>query len=140
MIERIVVGVDGSANAHAALTWAVDLAGAVGAEVIVVHGIGLREAAAFRDERDRALLERELAEVWSAPLVGSGIHHRRLLVDGDPVTALLRTAQDARADLVVVGCRGVGDRAELLLGSTSAQVTQRSPVPVVVVPRPSSTR
>jgi nucleotide-binding universal stress UspA family protein len=134
MIERILVGVDGSSNAHAALVWAVELARAVDAEVLVVHSIGLRESAAFRQTDDRTLLERELHEVWCSPLAHSTVRHRVLLVDGDPVGTLLRTADDAHADLIVVGCRGVGDRDELLLGSTSAQVTRCSELPVVVVP------
>jgi nucleotide-binding universal stress UspA family protein len=135
MIERIVVGVDGSVNSLAALVWAGDLARALDAEVVVVHGIGLRESEAFRDEGSHELLERELREVWCAPLAASGVRHRALLIDGDPVGVLLRTASDVVADLVVVGCRGVGDDSALMLGSTSAQVTQRSDVPVVVVPR-----
>jgi nucleotide-binding universal stress UspA family protein len=137
MIERIVVGVDGSANARAALDWAAALAEGVQAEVLAVHGVGLRERAALHgDGRDEAWLRAQFDDVWCAPLANRAIRRRRLLLDGDPVSVLLRTIRDEHADLLVVGCRGVGERPELLLGSTSAQVTQRSPVPVVVIPPP----
>jgi nucleotide-binding universal stress UspA family protein len=131
LIERIVVGVDGSANGRAALEWAVGLASSLSAEVIVVHGVGLREAAGIHDhERFRKRFDDE----WCAALAGSSVRSRRLLLDGDPVSVLLRTVEHEQADLVVVGSRGVGDRPELLLGSTSTQMTQRCTVPVVVVP------
>ena len=127
MIERIVVGVDGSANATEALDWTIDLAEAIGAEVVAVHAVGLREAG--RDSV-RTRFESE----WCGALDAARVAQRRLLLDGDPVSVLLRIAEEAEADVVVVGSRGVGDHPELLLGSTSAQVTQRSRVPVVVIP------
>jgi nucleotide-binding universal stress UspA family protein len=132
MIERVVVGIDGSANAAAALDWTIGLARALGAEVVAVHAVGLREASAGHTAGRDDLRAR--FEEWCAPLDGAGVSERRLLLDGDPVSVLLRTAEETRADLVVVGTRGVGDRSELLLGSTSSQVTQRSAVPVVVIP------
>jgi nucleotide-binding universal stress UspA family protein len=134
MIDRMVVGVDGSSNARAALEWAIALAEQLSAELVVVHSVGLREGAAVRDEHDRAQLSSDFVQHWCAPLAASSVARRCLLADGDPVSVLLRVAGDERADLIVVGCRGISDRAELMLGSTSAQVTQRSVVPVVVVP------
>jgi nucleotide-binding universal stress UspA family protein len=133
MIRRIVVGVDGSANARKALEWAVDLAGALGAEIVVVHAVGLREAASERAEHKHELQARFESD-WCAPLAGSGLRAQRLLLDGDPVSVLLRAVEQQDADLVVVGCRGVGDRPELLLGSTSSHLVQASDRPVVVVP------
>jgi nucleotide-binding universal stress UspA family protein len=129
-IRTIVVGIDGSANASAALAWAIDLARAVEAEVVAVHAVGLREAGQGHPVEQRAEFETR----WCAPLDAAGLKDRRLLVDGDPVSVLLRTAEETGADVIVVGTRGVGDRQELLLGSTSSQVTRRSVVPVVVIP------
>lgn len=135
MIQRIVVGVDGSTNSKDALEWAVALARSVNAEVIAVHAVGLLEGATAHDEAGRGPLREKFETAWCAPLSATGVARRRLLVDGDPVSVLLRVVGDVQADLLVVGSRGVGERAELLLGSTSTQVTQRSAVPVVVVPR-----
>jgi nucleotide-binding universal stress UspA family protein len=56
-------------------------------------------------------------------------------VDGDPCSALLRTiGQPPVVDLVVVGSRGAGAHGGSVLGSTSLELTERSPVPVVIVP------
>ena len=48
---------------------------------------------------------------------------------------VLRVAEQAQVDLIVVGSRGVGGFDELLLGSTSTQLMQHAPVPVTVIPR-----
>jgi nucleotide-binding universal stress UspA family protein len=135
MISRIVVGVDGSTCAHDALRWAVDLASALDAELVVVHAVGLREAASERATAMAPLdLQSRFESQWCAALDGSGVRSQRLLADGDPVSVLLRSVDDHAADLVVVGSRGIGDRPELLLGSTSSHVAQRSATPVVIVP------
>ena len=137
-IRRIVVGTDGSDNARRALAWAASLAAACGAEVVAVHCLGLlfhptatdlEPAQPHRDEI-RALLE----GAWTAPLREAGVEHRGELRDGSPVTVLLAVADDVDADLVVVGSRGVGGFAGLLLGSTSTQLAQHSPRPVLIVP------
>ena len=57
-----------------------------------------------------------------------------IAVHGSAASALLKTAKGA--DLIVVGSRGRGGFAGLLLGSVSQQVVQHAPCPVVVVPPP----
>ena len=46
-----------------------------------------------------------------------------ILKDGDPATSILRAADDEAADIIVMGRRGLGDLAGLLLGSVSHKVT-----------------
>lgn len=137
-LERILVGVDGSENSLRAVTWAAELARLADAEVVAVHAVGLLDhrdpdhpapARAHRDEI-RARFERD----WCRPLDEAGVRSQRLLRDGSPVTALLAAAADEHADLIVVGSRGLGGFPELLLGSTSTQVAQHAPCPVVIVP------
>jgi nucleotide-binding universal stress UspA family protein len=137
-IGRIVVGVDGSPNGHRALEWAAGLAERLGAELVAVHALGLLERlddgepVPVQGHRDEVIERFE--RTWCAPLDESPVPSRRLARDGNPVSALLAVADEVGADLVVVGSRGVGDRPELLLGSTSTQVAQRSRRPVVVIP------
>jgi nucleotide-binding universal stress UspA family protein len=59
---------------------------------------------------------------------------RHLLRDGNPVSVILAVADEEAVDLIVVGSRGLGGYPELLLGSTSTQIAQRSSRPVVIVP------
>jgi len=136
--RRIVVGVDGSQDAQLALRWAIDMAGATGGEVVAVHALGLLAHVAGSDlessqghlDQIRALFEGD----WCAALGASSVTQRCLLVDGNPVTALLGAAAELGADLIVVGSRGTGGFAGLQLGSTSHQLVQHSDRPVVVVP------
>lgn len=140
-IERILVGVDGSEDSRRALEWAAELAGLIDAEVVAVHALGLLEhlepgadpvpSAPHRDEIEAAFEER-----WCAPLAECpGVRARRVIEDGPPAMVLLRLADQEEVDLVVVGSRGVGGFDELLLGSTSTQVTHHARVPVTVIPR-----
>ena len=144
----IVVGVDGSEASTSALRWSADLVGALGGEVVAVHALGLlshfhQGPAAVDDggaptprtvpESPRAQAEAQL-HGWCAPLAEAGVEHRCVVVDGNPVIALLQAAVDARADLIVVGRRGSGGFPGLQLGSTSHELTAHARLPVVVVP------
>jgi nucleotide-binding universal stress UspA family protein len=137
-LERVVVGVDGSANGRTALEWAAELAVLAGAEVVAVHALGLLErlddGPPVPAQHHRVEITRRFEELWCEPLASAGVRSRRLVRDGDPVSVLLAVAEEERADLLVVGSRGVGDHPEQLLGSTSTQVAQRARQPVVVVP------
>jgi nucleotide-binding universal stress UspA family protein len=137
-LERIVVGVDGSANSLAAVSWAAGLAEAMGAHVVAVHALGLLEHMA-QDESvpaqpHRDEIRRRFEQEWCAPLDAAGVATRRLLRDGNAVSVLLAVAEEEHADLIVVGSRGLGGYPELLLGSTSTQVAQRARCPVTVFP------
>jgi nucleotide-binding universal stress UspA family protein len=56
------------------------------------------------------------------------------VVAGDAAEELIKASQDA--DMLVVGSRGSGGFARLLLGSVSSQVTHHASSPVVVIPGP----
>ncbi len=139
-IDRVLVGVDGSRNAEAALRWAVGLARRCGAEVLAVHAVGLLahlgpdEVVPSHSHRDQ--IRAAFEGLWCAPLVESGLAHRLLLVDGSPVSALLDVARDEAVDLIVLGTRGLGGAPGLALGSTAHQVVQLARSPVLVVPPP----
>jgi nucleotide-binding universal stress UspA family protein len=133
----IVVGVDGSANADLALKWTADLAARLGAEVVAVHALGLlvhQGTTTAPAGAHRAEVAEELQGPWTAPLREAGVGHRCEVVDGNPVTALLRAAEAEDACMVVVGSRGSGGFAGLQLGSTSHQLAQHASRPVVIVP------
>jgi nucleotide-binding universal stress UspA family protein len=53
-------------------------------------------------------------------------------VSGSPAEELLSATQDA--ELLVVGSRGAGGFARLVMGSVSSQVSHHAPCPVVVIP------
>lgn len=128
--RRIAVGVDGSEQAKAALAWALLLATAVGAEVIVVHGQGLLESGGLVASVD---LERIVAEVGGGAPGDATPPTVTVMRPGPGADALIAVAEEHAADLIVVGRRGMGATPRLL-GSTSEQVLNAATVPVVVLP------
>lgn len=138
-IERIVVGHDGSPGARNALEWATSLARQLGAEVVVVRGYDpLDELGHAEPPVDFAALEdaarRTLAADWCRPLIDAAVPHRSVLIEDDAVSAIARTVDDERADLVVVGSHGRSGWRERLLGSVATKLPHELPCPVVIVP------
>ena len=137
-LERIVVGVDGSANSLVAVEWAAGMASLVAAEVFAVHTMGLLEPLGPGDavpsfpHRDE--IQEAFEATWCQPLRAAGVRYQCLLRDGSAVPVLLAVSDEVGADLVVVGSRGLGGYPELLLGSTSTQVAQNAHTPVTIVP------
>lgn len=146
-IRRILVGVDGSEGAERALLWAARLGRATGAEVVVAHALGTPVfangfafvAGTAYDDWQRAWKElrtytqQTMEESWCRPLAEAGISFRAEVVDGG-VEALIELAASVDADLLVVGRRGRGGFAELVLGSFSHHLVHHATQPVVVVP------
>jgi len=58
---------------------------------------------------------------------------------GSPSSEILAQADEANADVIVMGMRGIGAAQKLLLGSTSQHVLEKATVPVLIVP-PASRR
>lgn len=63
----------------------------------------------------------------------SGLTITKKIVEGLPATEIVTEAENGGFDLITVGARGLGFVEELLLGSTSDLVVDRSPIPVLVV-------
>lgn len=136
----IVVGVDGSPQSYKALHWAADEAAARGRGLRLVHAAYLstltgHEARTLSTATNQALLSagrHVLAEATSA---------LRQQTPNIPVTSEVRWGKpadvlaEAGADaaMVVVGDRGRGGFASLLLGSTSLRTAMRAPCPVAVI-------
>ncbi|MFT0761586.1 universal stress protein [Actinomyces sp. F1_1611] len=151
-IERIVVGVDGSDQASTALVKAVDLAFAWQAELTAVVAIPVATAggamAWLPVAVDRQVLLDDIMESLNSAiekaLNGRDMWVARHVLDGSP--AALLTEFSTAVDLVVVGTRGRGGFAGMLLGSTSQTVLHHSTCPVMTVPsrhrdrRPSPTQ
>ncbi len=140
--RRIVVGLDGSEAAAAALRWAIALARSTGAEVVAVHAFQASHVARratglpmVPDLEAWATAEhRRFEQTWCAPLEESGVPHRTMFRAGHADVVLLEVADEVGADVVVTGRRGLSSLVELLAGSVSQHVLHRARCPVVVVP------
>jgi nucleotide-binding universal stress UspA family protein len=141
-VKRIIVGVDGSDSSKHAVEWTARLAKTLHSEVIAVYALDLPVALPdpytmplYLDDKVRAGLEKDLVTKWCRPLKTAGVKFRAMLVDGRPASVILDLADSERAGLIVVGRRGRGEVAELLLGSVSHEIVLHSKRPVLLVPR-----
>lgn len=136
MFERIVLAVDAVDDAHGALAAAVDLAAKSGGEILVVHvhdlGLTSRETVDLETHDEAWLLVEALVDV---------VRKRGVRVRGELRAArsvevakeILKAARDLSADSIVLGSRGLGGFAGLLMGSVAYRVIQHADCPVVVV-------
>lgn len=140
--HRVVVGADGSEAGARAVAFAVGEAASVGGRVAAVtawtieveDGVVVSEPGSERWSR----VETRLATATRDALAAARTAHPEVPLEvvvrhGKPATALLEVARQEQADLLVVGRRGRGGFAGLLMGSVSRAVVQRAPVPVAVV-------
>ena len=136
-LENILVGVDGSANADAALDWAVRHVApggrvtALGCRVPAPYALELVPPAPRSDEKVLQTLRETVSRV-----VGDdgpeGVTIDVEVTEGDPRVTLRDAAADR--DLLVVGSRGHRGVAYLLLGSVATSLIHHPTVPTVVVP------
>ena len=142
-IRRIVVGIDGSDQASAAMAWAARLAKPGNSEVIVVFavsppmyiesGVAAPVMPPQFDQEWRADMEKEFEGVWSKPLRDAGLRLTTVMRDGRPASVLAEVSDEVNADVIVVGRRGRGGFATLLLGSVSHELVLHARRPVLVV-------
>jgi nucleotide-binding universal stress UspA family protein len=136
-MQRVVVGVDGSTAADAALRWSGRLAGSTGAEVVAVHAFRYPHREISADERERLLAERAtlLADQWVRPAVDAPGAVRSKVEAGDPRTVVLATAEAEGADLLVLGRTGRGGGPGFLhLGSVVEHAAHHTRCPLAVIP------
>lgn len=131
---RVVVGVDGSPSSDRAVDWAGEYARRTGALVELVtawsypmsYGMPMVTSAYDPEDDARATVEKAVARLHLPPELV-----RTQVVNGPAPVVLIAHAADA--DLLVVGSRGHGGFAGLLLGSVSAHCVHHATCPVVVV-------
>lgn len=146
-MATIVVGIDGSESAQEALGFAVREARLRGAGVRVVmtwfmstmayggmSGFGPDIDPTVFEESARAALDATLATLGDQ---ADGVEIERVLCMGQAAQVLVEQARTA--ELLVVGSRGRGGFAGLLLGSVSHQCALHATCPVVIVRAPGTT-
>lgn len=134
-MERIVVAIDGSDSSTRALRWAVSEARLRDAELEVVHAWHMPTSGGYPYATlayDPAPFADAARQVLDNAVHEAAVPVKQTLVNGGASEAILSAAKGA--DLVVLGTRGLGGFAGLLLGSVSHQVAHHATCPVVLVP------
>jgi nucleotide-binding universal stress UspA family protein len=137
LYKKILVPVDGSDSSFRALHEAFKLAKNMGSEVtlINVYSAGSSVIMSSTQEilRNLALKEAQANLNRAKEAAKSeGVTVKELLLEGDAVDQIVKTAKDGNFDLIVMGARGLNPVAELVLGSTSHGVIKKAPCPVLI--------
>jgi len=139
MFERILLAVDGSKHAERATKVAAEMGKCVkDAElrVVVVYDpiplyLGepnLQLAIDNRLNQAQSILQKAMDAIDTTHL---DVHTE--LIEGDPAEAIIDVAKTRNSDVIVMGSRGLGRLAGLVLGSTSQKVVSHAPCPVLIV-------
>lgn len=144
MFTRIVVGTDGSETAGEAVRQAVGLAKLTGGTLSIVSAYAPVPERKVKDQQRDApadvqyeLGPREdvnlVLDAAAADARREGIEVQTHAVEGDPAEGILSVAEDTKADLIVVGNKGMTGARRFLLGSVPNNISHHAPCSVMVV-------
>src|SRR5215471_10060685 len=130
MFARILVRLDGSRRSERALPYAAGLANVFGSELALIHdetvGLPGDDVPAAADTVSRMT---DLVEA----LQNLGLRVWKGVVHGPPAEAILRAADDARADLIVMSTHGRSGLGRWLYGSVADEVFRHTTLPIVLI-------
>ena len=144
MFDRIVVGTDGSETAGEAVRQAIELARLSGGKLAIVAAFEPVPETRVREERAElpgdvsyTVGPREDVNVILDSAVGQakqeGVDAQPYPREGDPADAILDVAEESKADLIVVGNKGMTGAKRFLLGSVPNKVSHHAPCGVYIV-------
>lgn len=138
MYQRIVAAVDGSDNSIRAAKQALTLAETFGSVLWLVHAYPHTSDLLGYPEFDRLVSRRKRAGQKVLDQVRQALGDARVeiiedLLEAPEAEAILNVAASQRADLIVLGTRGLGSIEGLLFGSVSRKVVHHAPCSVLVV-------
>jgi nucleotide-binding universal stress UspA family protein len=144
MFGSIVVGTDGSETAREAVRQATELANSVGGSIDLVSAYEPVSSSRLREERrdvpedlewminPREDVEATLKEA-AEQIKESGVQVETYAREGDPADAILDVAEEEKADLIVVGNKGMTGAKRFLLGSVPNKVSHHAPCSVMII-------
>jgi nucleotide-binding universal stress UspA family protein len=144
VFTRIVVGTDGSDTAAEAVRQAIDLAKISGAQLGIVSAFSPVSSRRVQSEQRDAPADvqyeigpREdvnlVLDAAAAEARKEGVEVQTHAVEADPADAILNVAEEAKADLIVVGNKGMTGARRYLLGSVPNNVSHHAPCSVIIV-------
>ncbi|MFF2659983.1 universal stress protein [Kitasatospora sp. NPDC058032] len=132
MTHNVTVGIDGSAPSAAAAEWAAREAGRLGLPLRMIHVAGTEADALERDLGGGAALPGRVADICDR--VAAELPELDVTCEVQPGhPAFTLAAASGRAELLVLGSRGLGGFTGLLIGSVGLRTAGRSLCPVVLV-------
>ena len=143
-IRRILVPIDFSEHAEYVIEWASHLALEHSSHLILLHVYHLPvefqqlEGAYLPPDfwTNVKTEAQQVLERHAERLRAQGIAVETVVREGYPATVIQEEADERRADLIVIGTRGLTGLKHLLLGSVAERVVQKAPCPVLTVKTP----
>jgi nucleotide-binding universal stress UspA family protein len=147
MINRILVPVDGSTHAMAAVDWASDIAIKYAAKLVILHVVADTQLVPVSDEvRQYAAAEHmpvgDVVDTFAQEVVANAEKRARsygtpfvesMVEVGRPADVILARAERMRVELIVMGRRGLSRLESLSLGSVSSKVQELAECPCLTV-------
>ncbi len=146
MLKNILVATDASPASNRAITLAADMAGKYGATLHLLYAVRemqlppelkkmaeVEKIAGARTDVLDFVGRKILGDAESRALKKGASKVTSSLEHGDPATVILRYAKRRKADLIVLGTRGLGQVKGMLMGSVSRKVTNLSDISCLII-------
>jgi nucleotide-binding universal stress UspA family protein len=130
-IKTILCPTDQSACSQSAFTVASALASNFGARLVILEVVP--PPVIIYGPPPEAYLDQMRQELDRMQVADPRVCVERRLVEGNPVTEILRVAKETDCDLIVIGSHGRTGCSRLLMGSVAEQVLRRASCPVLVI-------
>lgn len=147
---KIVIGIDESPYAIAALEWVKQVRWPLGTRFVLVSAIpieimsyalggpgGMWAVPEIEENLMRA--HQDMATRAEENLQAAHLNTAALVEHGDPRDVIVRVAASEKADLVIVGSHGRSGMSKLLMGSVASHVVTHAPCTVLVIKQPRRT-
>ncbi|HUX08295.1 MAG TPA: universal stress protein [Acidobacteriota bacterium] len=142
-IQSVMLPIDFSDHSKHAARYAVALAGAVDAELRVVHVIDQSVHPSFYAIGKESLLELdpELESRAEAAIdefmrdAGCDVPYSKVIAEGKPATEIARLSKEGKDCLIVIASHGAGGLERIMIGSTTEKVVHMTDCPVMIVKR-----
>jgi nucleotide-binding universal stress UspA family protein len=138
MFKHIIVAIDGSPHSDRCLEYAAALARGFGSSLTLIHAFHHTSDLLGYEEQAKLVARRELAgqavlDQARRKLGANDLQVQEELLEGPAAEAILALAESGRADLIIMGTRGLGALKGLVLGSVSHKVVHMAHCPVLMI-------
>ncbi|WP_316506814.1 universal stress protein [Nitrosopumilus sp.] len=136
--QKILVPLDGSANATRGLDRAIEIAKSSGAEITgfyVFHlplAAGIKYTQKMKDEAQKKAVK-AIGPAMNKTQKAGAVFKYKTGGGGSTGSEIVKFAEKGKFDMIVIGARGMGGAKEAFLGSTSNYVMHKTKIPVLVV-------
>jgi len=151
MIKKILLPVDGSKHSFKAAQYAMEIASKMGAKVDMLHvlpteaslyssffglvtpKVDMESDLSEKLDREWKRIGQEILDKTLEQTQIAGVDASIKLVHGNVIKSILDITRSGQYDMVIMGGKGAGDVAEMLLGGVSIQISRHAPCPVLIV-------